>query len=108
MSHKRYILTLGLLAAFTIAAHAAASVTVAQKGRLFSVEEVTVKKGDAVLFNNDDTVPHNVVSKTKGNEFDLGYQPPGASTPVTFDALGDVNVICTIHPRMKMTVHVTD
>jgi plastocyanin len=43
-----------------------------------------------------------------GNEFDLGSQPPGASTDVTFDAAGDVQVICAIHPRMKMTLKVTD
>jgi plastocyanin len=69
---------------------------------------VTVKKGEPILFNNDDSVPHNVVSKSAGNEFDLGYQAPGASTPVTFDKAGDVTVICTIHPKMKMTIHVTE
>jgi plastocyanin len=32
---------------------------------------------------------------------------PGVSTPVTFNDEGQVNVICAIHPRMKMTVNVT-
>ena len=103
----RHLLAVTTLAALTLAAQAA-SVTVSQKGRVFSTNSVNIKKGDAVVFNNDDSVPHNVVSKAPGNEFDLGYQAPGSSTPVTFDAAGDVDVICTIHPRMKLTIHVTN
>jgi len=107
LNAMRHALPFAALAALTLAAHAA-GVTVGQKGRVFSTEAVTVKKGETVVFNNDDSVPHNVVSKAPGNEFDLGYQPPGASTPVTFDAAGNVSVMCTIHPRMKLTIHVTD
>jgi plastocyanin len=81
---------------------------VTQKGRAFSVETITIKKGDVVTFLNDDTVPHNVMSVSAGNEFNLGSQPPGSSTPVTFSAAGEFNVICAIHPRMKLTVKVTD
>ena len=43
-----------------------------------------------------------------GHEFNLGSQAPGMSTDVTFKEAGDVQVICAIHPRMKMTVKVTD
>jgi plastocyanin len=57
---------------------------------------------------NDDTVPHNIFSVSKGNEFNLGSQAPGASTDVTFKEAGEVQVICAIHPRMKMTVTVTE
>jgi plastocyanin len=53
-------------------------------------------------------VPHNIISTSTGNEFNLGSQPPGAATDVTFKQAGDVQVICAIHPRMKMTVKVTD
>lgn len=81
---------------------------VSQHGRKFSIDSVTVRKGVALTFLNDDSVPHNVVSLSKGNEFDLGSQPPGTSTDVTFTAAGEVNVICAIHPRMKMVVTVTN
>jgi plastocyanin len=57
---------------------------------------------------NDDSIPHNIMSTSGGNEFNLGSQPPGASTDVTFKESGDVLVICAIHPRMKMTVKVTE
>jgi plastocyanin len=107
MTRTRHILALAALCALTLAAQAA-GVTITQKGRLFSEEAVTVKKGETVTFTNDDSVPHNVVSKSPGNEFDLGYQAPGSSNPVAFDTAGDVDVICTIHPRMKLTIHVTD
>ena len=86
----------------------AANLTITQKGRLFSSENITIKKGESVTFANDDTVPHNIVSTSKGNEFNLGSQPPGAATDVTFKESGDAQVICAIHPRMKMTVKITD
>ena len=63
---------------------------------------------ESVTFANDDTVPHNIISASKGNEFNLGSQPPGAATDVTFKESGEAQVICAIHPRMKMTVKITD
>jgi plastocyanin len=86
----------------------AANMTITQKGRVFSSENVVIKKGDMLTFVNDDSVPHNILSTSKGNEFNLGSQPPGASTDVTFKEAGDVLVICAIHPRMKMTVKVSE
>jgi plastocyanin len=86
----------------------AANLTISQKGRMFSSENITIKKGDALTFLNDDSVPHNILSTSKGNEFNLGSQQPGTSTDVTFKEAGDVLVICAIHPRMKMMVKVTE
>ena len=86
----------------------AANLTITQKGRTFSSESITIKKGGTVTFLNDDSVPHNIMSTSRGNEFNLGSQPPGASTDVTFKEGGEVQVICAIHPRMKMTVTVSE
>ena len=86
----------------------AANLTITQKGRIFSSESVTIKKGESVTFANDDTVPHNIISTSKGNEFNLGSQLPGAATDVTFKEVGDAQVICAIHPRMKMTVKIAE
>ena len=86
----------------------AATEVIHQQGRVFSTESISIKKGGAVTFLNDDTVPHNIMSASKGNEFNLGSQAPGTSTDVTFKEAGDVQVICAIHPRMKMMVKVTD
>ena len=86
----------------------AANLTISQKGRAFSSETITLKKGGTLTFMNDDSIPHNIMSTSGGNEFNLGSQPPGASTDVTFKEAGDVLVICAIHPRMKMTVKVSE
>ena len=81
---------------------------VSQHGRRFSMDSITVKRGAPVTFLNDDTVPHNVVSTSPGNEFDLGSQPPGTSNDVKFTTAGVANVICAIHPRMKIAVTVAN
>ena len=101
------VVCLAILAGLSSGALAATQV-IHQQGRAFSSESITVKKGEAVTFLNDDTVPHNVLSASKGNEFNLGSLPPGSSTDVSFKEAGDVQVICAIHPRMKMTVKVVD
>jgi plastocyanin len=103
----RKIATLAAFIAGGTLAYAADHI-VTQKGRLFSADAITVKKGDTITFLNDDTVPHNIMSLTQGSEFNLGSQQPGSSTPVTFDTPGDFTVICAIHPRMKLAVKVTD
>ena len=101
------ILTLTIAAGLSAGALAATEV-IHQQGRAFSSENVTIKKGESLTFLNDDTVPHNIMSTSKGNEFNLGSQAPGSSTDVTFKEPGEVQVICAIHPRMKMMVKVTD
>lgn len=95
-----------------------AEVAVYQKGRRFSVAEITVARGQAVVFANDDTVPHNIMSAPTtapsitgsviNNPFDLGSEMPGQAIPVSFGLAGTVVVICAIHPRMQMTIKVTD
>ncbi|MEH2493069.1 cupredoxin domain-containing protein [Bradyrhizobium sp. AZCC 2230] len=101
------LFTCVIVTGFSVGAYAATEV-IHQQGRVFSAESISIKKGDAVTFLNDDSVPHNIMSATKGNEFNLGSQAPGISTDVTFKEAGDVQVICAIHPRMKMMVKVMD
>jgi plastocyanin len=86
----------------------AAKQTILQRGRAFSAENISIKRGEPLTFLNDDSVPHNIASISKGNEFNLGSQRPGASTDIVFTETGEVQVICAIHPRMKMTVKITD
>jgi plastocyanin len=101
------LLTLVITAGLSAGALAATQV-IHQQGRAFSAENLTVKKGEALTFLNDDSVPHNIMSNSKCNEFNLGSQSPGTSVDVTFKEVGDVQVICAIHPRMKMLVKVED
>ncbi len=89
-------------------AFAAAEHTISQKGKQFSETSVTLKKGDTIVFLNDDNVAHNIYSQSPNNEFNLGSVLPGKSVPVTFDKSGDVDILCAIHPLMKMKVKITD
>jgi plastocyanin len=66
----------------------AADVTVAQKNKTFSTQQVQVKVGDRVVFLNEDSVTHNVYSLTKGLEFEIKTQEPGKSDAVKFDRAG--------------------
>jgi plastocyanin len=84
------------------------SVTVLQEGKKFSEEAVTVKRGQTVTFTNKDQITHNVFSTTPGMAFDLKTQHPGESREVTFDKAGQADVMCAIHPQMKMKVEVTE
>lgn len=101
------LMTFVILAGLSVGA-LAASLAVHQQGRKFSSDNVTIRTGETLTFVNDDTVPHNIYSASSGNEFNLGSQGPGMSTEVTFTEAGDVQVLCAIHPRMKMTVKVTN
>src|ERR1700722_15096253 len=96
-----------LLASALLFIAAGTDPVVHQKGRAFSVSAVTLVRGEQIVFLNDDTVPHNIMSTSEGNEFDLGAQMPGTATPVTFTQPGTVVVICAIPPRMRMTITVT-
>ena len=96
---------LAVLVGLSVGGALAANLTIGQKGRMFSSESVSIKKGATLTFLNDDSVPHNIISTSKGNEFDLGSQPPGASTDVTFKEAGNVQVIVLVPsalPAMKL------
>jgi plastocyanin len=95
-------MTAGCVTAF------AAEHAISQKGGVFSQTQIALKKGDRVIFVNDDNVTHNIFSTSPGNAFNIGVQAPGASTPIKFASAGDVVILCAIHPRMKMAVKVTD
>ena len=86
----------------------AGDVTVVQLNKKFDRDEVTVKKGQTITFLNSDPFTHNVYSESPGLAFDLKTQPPGKSSDVTFDKVGEALVECAIHPSMKMKVKVVD
>ncbi len=86
----------------------AAEHAVDQKGKEFSVKTLTVKKGDVVVFQNSDSVTHNVFSKDDQIKFDLKTQKPGENSKVTFDKVGKGEVRCAIHPHMKIQLTVTE
>lgn len=104
---NRPILT-ALLAAGALAATGASAVNInaiSQKNRAFSPREITITRGESLVFENDDgELLHHVYSPDPGAAFDIGEQPPGARVPVRFARPGTFSVRCLIHPRMALTV----
>jgi plastocyanin len=82
----------------------ASSVSIANMA--FSPATITVKKGTAVTWTNNDNTTHNVTAGNNG--FSSGSLAPGKTFSFTFDKAGSFSYTCTIHPSMKGTVVVTD
>lgn len=93
------------VAGLSFAAFAADHV-VDQKDKQFSKKTLKVKVGDSVEFRNSDPFAHNIFSLSDIKSFDLGSYPQGQSKKVIFDVPGKVEVECSIHPNMLMTVEV--
>jgi len=97
-----------LAAAATVPA-LAAETSVKQAGQVFAPATLNIHVGDTVKFVNDDTVTHNVTIKPAGSDEDaedLGLQKPGTPVSYKFAAKGAYRIICSIHPRMKMSINV--
>ena len=90
----------------TVAVSAAAPLTVTQKGLQFSSAELTVSKGQVVVFLNDDRTSHNITVVGEGMNINGGLQPPGAEFRMPFSKPGTYLVSCGIHPKMKLSVTV--
>lgn len=93
---------LGLLSARAVAA----DLLVDQKDKQFSKKVLKIKVGDVIEFRNSDPFAHNIFSLSDTKSFDLGSYPQGQSKKVTFDKPGKVEVECSIHPSMQMTIEV--
>jgi plastocyanin len=81
--------------------------SVSQKGRQFHPGEMTIKRGDSVeIVNDDGDLLHHAYIDSPQFSFDSGDQKPGSKTDIAFSVAGDFNVLCAIHPKMKLVVHV--
>lgn len=81
--------------------------SISQKGREFHPGEVTIKHGEAIQIVNDDgDLLHHAYVDSDNFTFDSGDQKPGSTTAITFPLAGDFDVLCAIHPKMKLVVHV--
>jgi plastocyanin len=98
-------IALGLLAG---AALGAEPYLISQKDREFRPEEIVIKRGEALRFFNDDgDLLHHAYLSSDTFDFDSGDQQPGSKFDVVFSVVGDYTVLCGIHPKMKLVVHVT-
>jgi plastocyanin len=86
----------------------AAEVVVKQQDKKFDPGAVSAAVGDTIVFTNEDKVAHNVMVASGPNKFNLGSVKPGAKAQTTLQAAGEVEVRCAIHPKMKLTLTVTE
>jgi len=77
-----------------------------QKDKQFSEERIVIRAGDRLVFRNEDSVSHNVFSRSPGAQFEVKVQLPGQQTPISFARPGEAEVRCAIHPNMKLRVTV--
>lgn len=108
----RILIAFTLIAAFSaglgaLAALAQQRYVVSQKGRQFRPGEITINRGETLQIVNDDgDLRHHAYVDSDQFKFDSGDQEPGSKTNVTFPVAGDFDVLCAIHPKMKLVVHV--
>jgi plastocyanin len=71
----------------------------------FSPHVLVVLKGTTVEFKNEDAVGHNVywpaINHNRKLAHNMGTWPQGISKPFTFNDLGDVPLLCNVHPEMS-------
>ncbi|MDP4025016.1 plastocyanin [Methylobacterium sp. NEAU 140] len=81
--------------------------TVSQKGRTFQPDALAITRGDTITVVNDDSdLLHHAFVEAATFSFDSGDQEPGSRTPITFTQKGTFQVLCGIHPKMKLLVRV--
>lgn len=80
-------------------------VVIDQSHLAFAPHVVVVLQGTTVDFKNEDTVGHNVywpaISHNRKLAHNMGTWPQGLSKPYTFNDLGDVPLLCNVHPEMS-------
>ena len=101
------VICASLIGFWTLAGVAATQYVVSQKGREFRPHEITLNRGETITIVNDDAdLRHHAYIDADNFKFDSGDQEPGSKTPITFTVAGTFDVLCAIHPKMELIVHV--
>jgi plastocyanin len=91
----------------TMTGSAVPQYSISQKGREFHPGDINIKRGETIQIVNDDAdLLHHAYVDSPTFSFDSGDQKPGSVTPITFSVAGDFDVMCAIHPKMLLVVHV--
>jgi plastocyanin len=78
-----------------------------QKARSFGFQSVTLRAGGSIVLSNEEvTAVHHAYIEANGIRRDFGDQGPGTHTTMDFPHTGDFVVLCGVHPKMRLAVHV--
>jgi plastocyanin len=92
------IVRVAAIAFFALCANAfAATHVVVMSGVGYEPSALTVKRGDTVVWRNDDPFPHTV---TSSGRFDSGSIAAGKQWKYVARKSGTFAYICTFHPNM--------
>jgi plastocyanin len=83
---------------------ASAGDSVAIKDFAYSPPDLTVSRGSAVRFTNQDSTNHTATAS--GGAFDTGTIGKGQSKAVTLQSPGTFTYVCSFHPFMHGTITV--
>jgi plastocyanin len=86
--------------------YAADTIQVSQRNRVFNPDNLQLERGSVVHIVNDDRVTHHIYIDSATMSFDSGEQPIGHTVDVRFDKAGSFEVLCAIHPTMRLKVSV--
>src|SRR5215213_5650881 len=89
---------LALIAGGGVATSNAATHTIVIDGMRFTQASLAVKRGDTIVWRNDDLVPHTA---TASGVFDSATIAPGKTWRYKATIAGDHAYVCTLHPTMK-------
>lgn len=96
------VVGLGVLSGFAKAAY-----VISQKGREFRPNNVTIKRGEQLeIVNDDGDLRHHAYIESDTMTFDSGDQERGSRTAIAFATHGEFEVLCAIHPKMRLVVRV--
>lgn len=106
------VMLLGVLGSVTMASAAIATWPgsdhiISQKGKRFGPGDVALHVGEHItVVNDDDNFVHQAYIDHEAFAFDSGDIEPGDRAVITFPTEGEFTVLCGIHPKMKLAVHV--
>jgi plastocyanin len=97
------VLTALLVGAFAVSALASSSKTVKIGDNYYGPKSLTVGRGTKVTWKWVGVLKHNVVVHTGPSSFSSRTQVRGSYSH-TFTKRGTYRLVCTVHPKMRMTV----
>ena len=95
---------LGSAGVETTVAGSTSSHTVTIENMQFNPPQLSVRRGDRIVWVNKDMFPHTATAENKS--FDSGSIAAGSSWSLVADKAGKFGYSCTFHPTMKGTLTV--
>ncbi len=107
---KRILAISAMICLLSAPAALATEFTIVQKDKKFMPSQLDIKVGDTLVFVNEETKRrHNIYTKSPDFKYvKVRKQKPGDKDSVAITSAGIIKILCALHPKMKLTVNVTE